>query len=170
MNSGHSVMAVGAMLLLSLTILGLNGRFLSTSSVLYNTKFGILAVSLGTSIIEEANSKPFDLAGTSDAISDVSLLTSPGGLGPASGEYYPDFNDFDDFNGYTRHVSNLPSAEFDIACEVHYVSDSDPSVIVYTRTWHKRIDVYVTSPSMRNANNVQDTIKLTSVYSYWYFR
>jgi hypothetical protein len=88
MNSGHSMMAVGAMLLLSLTILGLNSRFLSTSNVLYNTKFGILAVSLGTSIIEEANSKAFDLAGADDAISDVNQLTSPGGLGPAGGETY----------------------------------------------------------------------------------
>jgi choline dehydrogenase-like flavoprotein len=170
MNSGHSMMAVGAMLLLSITILGLNDKYLNTSDVLLNTKFGVLAVSLGTSIIEEANGKAFDLAGSDDAITDLSQLTAPNSLGPAPGEYYPYFNDFDDFNGFTKNVTNMPSAEFNIYCEVHYVLDSDPSIISNVRTWHKRIDVFVTSPSMRNANNEQDTIKLSSVYSYWFFR
>jgi len=170
MNSGHSMLAVAAMLLLSVTILGLNGKFLNTSNVLYNTKFGVLAVSLGTSIIEEANGKAFDLAGSEDAITDLSQLTAPGGLGPASGEVYPDFNDFDDFNGYTRTVSNMPSAVFNISCSVKYVSETNPSIVSSVRTWHKRMDVLVTSPSMRNANNQQDTVKLSSVYSYWHFR
>ncbi len=170
MNSGHSMMAVGAMLLLSLTILGLNNKFLSTSNVLYNTKFGVLAVSLGTSIIEEANGKAFDLAGSEDAISSVNDLTAPWSLGPASGEYYPDFNDFDDYHGFSKTVTNMPSAEFDISCKVYYVSDANPSVISSVRTWHKRLDVFVTSRSMLNANNEQDTVKLSSVYSYWFFR
>lgn len=170
MNSGHSMMAVGAMLLLSVTILGLNGKFLNTSNVLYNTKFGVLAVSLGTSIIEEANGKAFDLAVSGDAITQLSQLTSPTGLGPASGEVYPNFNDFDDFNNFTKTVTNMPSAVFTLRCKVYYVSESDPSVISSVRTWHKRIDVFVTSPSMLNADNQMDTVKLSSVYSYWYFR
>ena len=86
MSSGHTMLSVGAMLLLSITILGINGKFLNTSTVLYNTKFGVLAVSLGTSIVEEANGKAFDLAGSEDAITDLSVLTAPGSLGPAGGE------------------------------------------------------------------------------------
>ncbi|HEY4756507.1 MAG TPA: hypothetical protein VIH28_10655 [Ignavibacteriaceae bacterium] len=170
MNSGHTMLAVGAMLLLSVTILGINGKFLNTSSVLYNTKFGVLAVSLGTSIIEEANGKAFDLAVSEDAITDINLLTAPQSLGAASGEVYPNFNDFDDFNGFTKTVTNMPSAEFKILCSVKYVSEANPSIVSSVRTWHKRIDVSVTSESMKNANNEQDTIKLSSVYSYWYFR
>ncbi len=170
MNSGHTMLAVGAMLLLSVTILGLNGKILNTSNVLYNTKFGVLAVSLGTSIVEEANGKAFDLAGSDDAITSLSQLTPPSGLGPAGGEYYPDFNDFDDFNGFTKTVNNMPSAVFTIYCKVYYVSDSNPTVISSSTTWHKRIDVFITSPSMRNANNQLDTVKLSSVYSYWHFR
>lgn len=174
MSSGHTMLAVGAMLLLSITILGINGKFLNTSSVLYNTKFGVLAVSLGTSIIEEANGKAFDLAGSDDAISDLSLLTSPSGLGPASGEYYPNFNDFDDYNGLHKvdsvKINSKTFAVFTIDCSVKYVSENDPSVVSGVRTWHKRIDVSVTSESMKNANNNQDTVKLSSVYSYWHFR
>lgn len=174
MNTGHSMLAVGAMMLLGVTILGINGKFLNTSTVLYNTKFGVLAVSLGTSIIEEANGKAFDLAGSSNAITDLSQLTSPSWLGPASGEYYPNFNDFDDYNGLNKtdtiKIDSKAFAVFKTICKVYYVSESNPSVVSSVRTWHKRIDVAVTSPSMKNANNKQDTVKLSSVYSYWKFR
>lgn len=174
MNTGHSMLAVGAMMLLGITILGINGKFLNTSTVLYNTKFGVLAVSLGTSIIEEANGKAFDLAGSSDAITNLSQLTSPSELGPASGEYYPNFNDFDDYNGFNKtdtiKIDSKAFAVFKTISKVYYVSESNPSVISGVRTWHKRIDVAVTSPSMKNANNKEDTVKLSSVYSYWKFR
>lgn len=174
MNTGHSMLAVGAMMLLGITILGINGKFLNTSSVLYNTKFGVLAVSLGTSIIEEANGKAFDLAGSSNAITNLSQLTAPSGLGPASGEYYPNFNDFDDYNWLNKtdtiKIDSKTFAVFNTFCRVYYVSETNPSIISSVRTWHKRIDVAVTSPSMKNANNQQDTVKLSSVYSYWKFR
>lgn len=170
MNSGHTMMSVGAMFLLSITILGINNKFLSTSTVLNNTKFGVLAVSLAASMIEEANGRNFDLAEVDDAITDLSQLTPPGSLGPANGETYPNFNDFDDYDELTKVDSIRNSAVFTTYCRVWYVSDSNPAVIVSTRTWHKRIDVFVTSPSMVNADNEQDTLKLSSVYSYWHFR
>ncbi|NWF90149.1 MAG: hypothetical protein HXY50_11905 [Ignavibacteriaceae bacterium] len=174
MSTGHTMLSVGAMLLLSITILGINGKFLNTSTVLYNTKFGVLAVSLGTSIIEEANGKAFDLAGSEDAIVDLSQLTGPSSLGPASGEYYPNFNDFDDYNWLHKvdsiKINSQTFAVFTIDCRVNYVSESNPSNISSLRTWHKRLDVSVTSPSMKNADNKQDTVKLSSVYSYWHFR
>jgi MSHA pilin protein MshD len=168
------MLAVGAMMLLAISILGINNKFLNTSSVLYNTKFGVLAVSLGTSIVEEANGKAFDLAGSDDAITSLSQLTPPSGLGPAVGEVYPDFNDFDDFNGFHKtdsiKINSKTFAVFDIDCNVRYVVDGNPSAVSSIATWHKRIDVSVTSESMKNANNQQDTVKLSSVYSYWHFR
>jgi hypothetical protein len=164
MNSGHMLLSMGAMMLLSTILLGVNSNILNTGSTLDETKFGILATSLGTSIIEEANSKAFDLATVSDAVSDLSALTEPNGLGPASGEVYPFFNDVDDFNGLSRIIATMPSAVFKESCAVHYVSANNPSVIVNTKTWHKRVDVFITSPS------IKDTIKLSSVTSYWYFR
>ena len=164
MNTGHMMLSVGAMMLLSVLLLNVNSNILNTNNVLYDSKFGILAISLGTSIIEEANSKSFDVATNGDAINDVNLLTPSAGLGPAMGEVYPNFNDFDDFNGFTRTISNMPSAVFKESCVVNYVLDTNPSITSTNKTWHKRIDVFVSSPSMR------DTLKLSSVCSYWYFR
>jgi hypothetical protein len=164
MNTGESLITIAAMMLLSLTVLRVNSNLIGTDSVLLETKFGVLAVSLATSIIEEANKKPFDEAGVDDAIDNITLLTDASGLGPTSGETYPDFDDFDDFNKYTRQVTNLPSAEFDISCQVCYINPANPDVASGTKTWHKKITVNVSSPS------TTDTFRLSSIYSYWYFR
>jgi hypothetical protein len=164
MNTGQSLITIGAMMLLALTVLRVNGSIMGTDTVLYNTKFGVLAVSLATSVIEEANKKCFDEADTADAVSNINLLTAPGSLGPSVGEKYPHFDDFDDFNGYKDTVTNLPSAVFDVSCQVCYVNPANPDVASASRTWHKKITVTVTSPSMT------DTFRLSSIFSYWYFR
>ena len=164
MNTGQSLVTLAALMLLSVTVLRVNSNLLSTDSVLMDTKFGVLAVSLGTSIIEEANKKAFDLAGSDDAITNLSLLTSPGSLGPSSGEIYPDFNDFDDYHGLIKRVDNMPSAIYDLHCKVYYINPANPNVNANVKTWHKKIEVEVTSP------NMADTIRISSVFSYWYFR
>jgi len=167
MNTGQMLITIAALLLLSLVILRINNVFFSTSSVMLDTKFGVLAVSLGTSIIEEANSKAFDKATDTTSISQTSVLTTVASLGPEAGEIYPNFNDFDDFNGYVRSTagdSSFQSAPFYISCQVGYITPSNPESFVSSQTWHKKINVTVTSPSMK------DTIRLSSVFSYWYFR
>jgi len=164
MNTGESLITIAAMLLLALTVLRVNSNILGTDTVLMDTKFGVLAVSLATSIIEEANKKSFDQADTADAVNDVNLLTAPASLGPSAGEVYPNFDDFDDFNGFKDTVTNLPSAVFNVSCQVCYINPTNPDVVSGSRTWHKKITVFVTSPSMT------DTFKLASIYSYWYFR
>ncbi|HLG31724.1 MAG TPA: hypothetical protein VI362_01695 [Ignavibacteriaceae bacterium] len=165
MNTGQSLLSIVALLLLSLTVLRVNNGILTSDSVMMNSKFGVLATSLATSLIEKASKKAFDANSAEDAVSNLTQLTPPNGLGPASGETPPDdCNDFDDFNGYTEHVANLPSAEFDMSCEVKYVNPNNLDGVSTTATWHKRMTVTVTSPSS------PDTIRLSTVYSYWYFR
>jgi hypothetical protein len=129
---------------------------------MYESKFGVLATSLATSIIEEANNKAFDEITIGNPIADSTLLTIKDSLG-REGEVYPDFDDIDDFNGYTRTVDNLPSAVFDISCVVHYINPPNLESISSTQTWHKKIMVTVSSPFS------QDTVKLSSIYSYWFF-
>lgn len=164
MNTGQSLFSISALLLLSLTILRVNANILTTDGVMQDSKLGVLAISLATSMMEEASKKAFDAASANDAVVNLSDLTPPGSLGPGNGETADNFNDFDDYNGYSRHVSGLPSAEFDISCLVNYINPNDPNGIASTTTWNKKITVTVTSPSMK------DTIRLSSIYSYWHFR
>ena len=169
MNTGQSLLSIGALLLLSITVLRVNNKILSTDTVLQDSKFGILATSLATSIIEKATKKAFDANTSEDPVTSVSALTDYP-LGPGSWEDPPDScNDFDDFNGYKDTIRNLPSAEFYIECDVYYVNPNNLDGYSSSRTWHKKLDVTVTSPNMGN-NNQRDSIKLSTIYSYWHFR
>jgi len=161
MNTGQMLITMAALMLLSLVVLRVNKGFLSTNTVMMESKFGVLGVSLATSMIEEANGKAFDQNTDSNTVTSTTMLSS---LGPESGEVYPNYNDFDDFNGLVKIDSTLPSAIFKIACNVDYVNPANPEVASGSKTWHKKITVTVTSESM------EDTVKMSTIYSYFYFR
>lgn len=170
MNTGQMLITMGAMFLLSMIILSVNSGYSRNSDMILDSKFDILAVSLATSIIEDANGKAFDAntVGTGNIVLYPSQLSS---LGHGGGEYYVsrdsnNFNDFDDYHGLniTYNDSTLESAVFKIECEVGYISDTNPDVFVTSKTWYKRLDVYLSSASMT------DTIKMSTVMSYFYYR
>lgn len=163
---------MAAMMLLSLVILNVNRNALNATTGMAENKYRILAVSLGTAIIEEAFSKAFDQKTTGgNTVSDLSELTLD--LGPGNDEYTKaDYNDFDDYNEYEDSTSTdttLISAEFFYDCKVYYVDPNTSNKLtpVSYRTWHKRIDVSIYSPFI---NDEMDTIKLSKVYSHYYFR
>jgi hypothetical protein len=173
MNTGQSLFAIGALLILSLTILRVNNNILLTDSIMFDSKFGLIANSIATSLIESATEKYFD-ANTKEGPCLQSALTYP--LGKEGGETNPsNFDDFDDFNNYPQtDIAN--SATFYSRCIVSYVNPN-PSVAnslntsVSTRQWHKKLTVYVTW--RMNDQNVgiapPDTIKQSTIYSYWFF-
>lgn len=162
MNTGQTLLSIGALILLSMMILRVNGSFLNTDTVVHETKFGVLATSLASSFIEEANKKNFDEVTITNSINDSTLLTS--NLGKETGESYSNFDDFDDYNGFDSTITDLPSATFHLHFTVSYVNSAYPDDPVNYRTWNKKMTVAVSSPFSR------DTIKLSSVYSYFYFR
>ena len=169
MNTGQSLLSLGALFLLSLTVLRVNNSIISTDSVMQDSKFGILATSLATSLIEKASKKAFDANTYENSVSSLSGLTTAAGLGPGSGETPDTYNDFDDFDGYTEEVAGLPSAVFNISCEVCYVSPNNPDGKLNTQSWHKKMTVTVTSLNIGNEER-RDTVRLSTIYSYWHFR
>jgi len=164
MNTGQMLITIAALMLLSMVILRTNSSFLYTSVYLMDSKFGVLAVSIATSVIEEASSKSFDENTSSSAVSNTGQLTDVNLIGPESGEYYEIYDDFDDFDGYVKIDSTMPSAPFNISCAVCYVRETFPDVPYNGKTWHKKITVTVSSEYM------PDTVTISSVYSYWFFR
>lgn len=152
------------MVLLSILILRVNNTFLTTGTVLNDTKFGLLANSLAMSQLEEITNKAFDQKTDSATVVSPGHLTAVDSLGKEAGEVYPNFNDIDDYNGYTKVDSSMPSAVFDISCSVVYVKENDLNKPSTSRTWDKKITVTVTSKSM------EDTVRISTVYSYWIFR
>jgi len=167
MNTGQMILTIGALLLLSTVMLRVNSNNFSTESVRDEARFGVMATSIVTSIIEQAKNCAFDANTDSNSVSSLSDLTSVFDLGLDAGENSADiktFNDFDDFDGYTEIDSTMPLAIFEISCSVDYVSKSDLMGVSSVPTWHKKISVTVANPSLG------DTLKGASIYSYWFFR
>ncbi|NOX18571.1 MAG: hypothetical protein GXO87_09870 [Chlorobi bacterium] len=170
MNTGQMMITIGALMLLTTVILRVNSDFLLSTVQMAESKYELVAVSLGTSLIEEAFSKPFDEITANDSlISSPAALSS--NLGPDAGEdTRAQFDDFDDYNNYVEYTAgdtSLLSADFKISSKVFYV---DPAVSldgVATKTYFKRIEVEVTS---RFIDNGKDTIRLTKINSHFYFR
>jgi len=168
MNTSQMMITLGALVLLTLVILRVNNGFLNTNSVLLDSKLGVIATSIATSVIEEATGKAFDNNTDSSSVTSLTNLSST--LGPETGETYPNFNDFDDYDDFKKIEDTVPAAEFNIECKVDYINDTNLDGITNSRTWNKRITVRVSSPSMLGQDEIPDTLVMSAIYSYWYFR
>ncbi len=77
-----------------------------------------------------------------------------------------------DVNVYLSIIDNsMPAAEFSVDCVVEYIDDTNLDGKSSTRTWNKKITVYVSSPSMYGQDeNKPDTVKMSAIHGHWYFR
>lgn len=163
MNTGQSLLSIGALLILSLSILRVNNEILLTDSILQESKLGVLATSLATSLMEEANRKAFDEASAYDAVTSLTQLTAPLSLGPETGETSATFNDFDDYNNYTQ-CDTIHAIDYELSCIVDYITPNNVEGKIMAKSWHKKITIIVKS------SFIADSLIYSSVYSYWHFR
>ncbi|MCK9424850.1 MAG: hypothetical protein M0Q21_02300 [Ignavibacteriaceae bacterium] len=167
MNTGQTMLTLLAMMMLTLLSVRMNSTLLRTQESMQNSKFGLAAISLGTSIIENANKLSFDEVTIDSSITSTNALTPIIKLGVDGEEHAnkpPEFNDFDDYNNYQYDERTLASAYYHISCKVSYVSPLTPNVDSNSPTFNKKLTVSVSSVSM------QDTVKISTIFSYWYFR
>jgi len=186
MNLGQMLLVLVALVVLGALILQSNSIILSSTEALTSSEIDASAISLATSIMEEASGKLFD-----EVINDttVAALTDPSQLsatlGPEGGERFRDttgthplFNDFDDFNGlfvvYKSPADAAPTpgadwefvmpdlrGKFYVHVSVSYVQPNNLDVPAAGRTWHKKMTMTVTSPSSAG------TVVLPWVMSFW---
>lgn len=166
MNTGQTILSAGAMMLLAILVLRMSNVTIQTQDHMHNSKFGILAVSIASSLLEQATQKAFDESTKENFVTSLTSLTERYnfGCGLESGEFcdsLDSFDDYDDFHNYTNVDSTMPSAFFEIHCTVDYVNPNVTGFISSNRTWHKMMTVRVSSPSMK------DTVVLRKVFSYW---
>jgi len=162
MSTGQMLLTAGAVVLMGMTILTVNNTFTNHGMMLQQTEIGIYKVSLGMSVLEEAMGKSFDENSVDVDLSSTGSLTST--LGKESGESYPDFDDFDDFNNFTTKIGVEGVDSISIKSIVQYVDPATPDSPSASRTWHKKITVYVWG-------SVQaDTLTFKTIFSYWSFR
>jgi hypothetical protein len=149
MSNIQSILAVGSIFILSLTSLSFNGALLQTNTVEIENKVYLTAFSLADDLIEEIKLKAYDEKTLTFPTVNRSTLTSAGSLGK-EGETYPYYDDIDDYNGFTRDADEPHAEKYHIAVKVYYVSETDPDTKSTTQTFHKRVDVTVSSPYINN--------------------
>jgi hypothetical protein len=169
MNTGQMLLATGAMVLLGLTIVTVNRSYSTQGAVLQNTEIGVYAVSLATSIVEEASGHAFDESTVDDAVTSPNSMTAATSLGTETGETTSpsstlQFDDFDDYNKLTLGFKVAGVDSFTVKCSVYYINPTAPDVMLSTQTFDKRLDVKVFG-SMN-----QDTVKVSYIFSYFNFR
>jgi hypothetical protein len=154
----QSMLSLGALLIFSLISLRFDGAVLENTGVEVENKVYLTAFSLADDLLEEIKQKAFDANTIQFPITNPAGLTDYP-LGPGAGETYPNFNDIDDFNGYSRGVDEPHAEKYVVSSEIYYVGEDTPDVKSSTRTFYKRADVTVTSPYLKSS------VKLSFIFT-----
>jgi hypothetical protein len=173
MGTGQMLLTIGAIILLGSIILTTNRGISNSGQVLMQTSFGIDAVSLAETVIQEAASLPFDQADVNDStMITLSDLTPANSLGYENNDP-TDLDDFDDYNGrpgvsngFRLDSTSMPTGKYYIKTQVHYVQlgNLDPSTWPTITTYYKRLDVWVW-----NSVDSADKVHMATIRGYWGF-
>lgn len=172
MGLGQTMMTVLAMGMLATVMLTVNTNSGDNNQAVQMSQYRIMAASLATSTLERATGLAFDEATVSSDVPGTSSFTPAAALGVETTEVDSVENTFDDFDDYAHFHKMVKgdtvffrSADFYVWSWVDYVTILGDSVAhATTQTYNKRIMVFVTSPYMN------DTLRYSTLYSYWYFR
>lgn len=154
MSNIQTFLTIGAMIFLTMTSLRFNTVILENSTIEMENKVMLTAFSLADDMIEEIKVRAFDQVTVKFPTASLGNLTTSDKLGPETGETYPNFNDVDDFNGYTKYVTAPHAEDYYVTTKVQYVNETNPDQVSTLRTYYKKVTVTVTSPYMRNAINL----------------
>ncbi len=156
---------IGGFLLLSIFTLSINNTIRDNQETLYSSESVLNALSLAQKYIEEAEALRFD---EKKSATIPSSFTNPSRLGPDKKEYYPYFDDIDDFNGFTLTDTLSGNVPFKIQIRVFYTTLSNPDKISTRRTYFKRMVVYISSPFFKNIKDKSIVLKKLFAYHYFY--
>ena len=148
----NQFLSIGAIALLALVSLKFNTTVLETKTTEIENKVYLTAFSLADDLLEEIKQKAFDEETVEWRAISTTELTNSESFGPVDpGEYSAnDFDDIDDYHGYSKKVS-LPHVEnYSVTCFVDYVTDYNQDLTSLTQTYFKRVWVKVTSPYLRH--------------------
>jgi len=160
-NSGHMLLTIAGIFLLSNLILNVHRANTERMIATYTSESVINASGLAQSIIDEIQTKAFDENTITTAVSKTELLTPVSDLGPEPGEVKnTDFDDIDDYNNYTTKIILDRMGDFDLKVKISYVNTSNPNILSSSSTFSKHVEVLVTNYSL------MDTLNFNHIISY----
>ena len=163
MQMGNTLFTLGGLILISIFTLSLNTSIVDNQAVLYQSEEVLEAIALAQRYIEEAEALRFD------EIANATIPTSfthASNLGADAGEYYSNYDDLDDFNGFSTTLTS-GTIHYTVNISVGYVLDSNLDLPISTRTYNKKMVVTVTSPVLKVLPT--QAIVLKRLFAYHYF-
>lgn len=159
MGQRELLILLGAIALFGVVALNVKRFLVDQDEAMLRRQIEFYAVSLAQSFIEEARVKVFDANATNPLSPDTKDFTNPAALGPEPGENYADFNDVDDYGGFSKTDSSGLGA-FRVNIQVGYVNEANPNAVVNVKTFYKKMTVTVTH------NLLKVPVNLSNVYGY----
>lgn len=148
-----------SVVLLTLLMTQINSNTVHGREALQQLEIEHTAASVAQQFIEEAKSKMFDSQVGIPANLMPGGFTPANALGPGS-EVYPNFNDVDDYNGYSGTLT-VDGLDFTVSIQVVYVQDSDLETPAGAQTFFKKMTVTVSSSWLPGS------VTLKQVFSYF---
>ena len=149
-SSVQSMLSIGALMIFSIISLRFDSAVLQNVEVEVENKVYLTAFSLADDLLEEIKQRAFDQQTVVFKSITTDALTSPGSLGKESGEVWPNFNDIDDYNNYSKPVS-LPHAEnYTVTSKIYYVQAANQDQLSTSQTYFKRVEIFVDSPYLNH--------------------
>ncbi len=161
MNSGHQLLTIFSIVLVSFLVLNFYNSNTQKVLQMHATKSVIVADGLAQSIIEEIQTKAFDEKTIHVPVWTTTSLTPPASLGKDNGENInTQFDDIDDYKNYTATFNIERVGVFNINVAVCYVDQMNPDVLSGSQTYSKLVTVNITNESL------PDTLRFKHVISY----
>ena len=145
-NTGQMLLVLGAIVLFSIILPSLNQVILYNDVNIIVTRVENSALALAQGYLSEAATKEFDEVCLTSLPLIASQLTPVANLGSESGEYYPNFDDLDDYVDLSLVDSTtFPSVSFTVTGAVDYIDPDNPETTSGSPTFVKRLRITVTS-------------------------
>ena len=154
----NTLLTIGGLLLVSILILSGNELITANATVAEQGEIMLTAFSLAQSVIDEAKSKSFDEKTISGTATSVDSLSTTLGVEGGESITMPDvesesgfnsstaYDDFDDYNGYSRTVNTPRTGGYTINVTVTYAVETNPDSSSVAKTFCKKMTVTITSP------------------------
>lgn len=157
MNLGQTMLSAATLVVLAVLVLNANRLIVQGEKDIIKGETFDIAVNYAQALLTEISKKKFDAASKDSGYQATSEFTSPYSLGPNSGELsqispWPDvapfrsiaaYDDADDYHGYQRIIDTDVVQGMKLWVEVYYVSGTNPNYKTFSKTYFKRINVYV---------------------------
>jgi len=168
-NTGQTVLVLGAIVLFAVLLPSLNESIFTSDSTRIVTQVENSAMAAAQAILMEAATLEFDEVCITTLPLNASQLTPTVALGAEPGEYYPNYDDLDDFASLSLvDTTTLSSVPLTLSAEVDYIDPANPGSTSVIQTFVKRLRVTVTSPYLIDpASRDSLQISLQRLYAFY---